>query len=112
MLRKELGDAAFFKILKSYATSPMYKYNSSRLSDFLEIARKISGKNIDWFANQWIYGAGYPVYDVKWEQNFDGLVNICIQQQTTDSSVDFFRSKIPLMLHGSNGEKTLFVLNN
>ena len=26
----------------------------------------VTGQNLDWFFKQWLYEAGYPKYDVKW----------------------------------------------
>jgi aminopeptidase N len=52
MLRWEVGDSAFFKILRSYYEN--YKYSNASTQDFIDIAIKVSGKNLEMFFNQWL----------------------------------------------------------
>ncbi len=112
MLRREMGDYLFFRLLKSYVSNPRIRYGNTTAKDFFALADIISGRSMDWFFKQWFYGRGYPVYSIKWQQTSDGLTDILVSQTTTDTSTKFFRCKIPLMMHGSHGEKTIFVLNN
>lgn len=112
MLRREIGDYLFFRLLKSYVSNPLIRYGNTSASDFFGLADKITGRNLEWFFNQWFYGRGYPVYNIKWQQSADELVDILVSQSPADSAAGFFRCKVPLMMHGSNGEKTIFVLNN
>ncbi|MCQ2251984.1 MAG: hypothetical protein MJZ61_00895, partial [Bacteroidales bacterium] len=111
-LRKELGDQVFFRCIKSYISNPLNKYKNTSIKDLFRAIRIISGRNLDWFTQQWIYGSGYPQYHIIWQQNYDGLIDMQINQTVSDTSVSFFRGKIPLMLHGYNGEKTYYVFNN
>ena len=67
---------------------------------------------MDWFYRQWILGTGFPIYKIEWQQMSDGLVNIKIHQNASDSSNNIFRVKIPLIFFGLNDEQTIFRLNN
>lgn len=109
-LRKELGDALFFKSVREYLQKMRYK--NASVEDFIETVRNVSGKNLDWFFAQWFYGSGYPVYEIKWQQESSVSLRVRVSQRTTDSLTSFFRSKIPLMVCGENGDKVFYRLNN
>ncbi|MBQ3656173.1 MAG: M1 family metallopeptidase [Bacteroidales bacterium] len=111
-LRKELGDVIFFNCIREYLKDSKLRYQNAEVEDFINIVRTVSGRNLDWFFAQWFYGSGYPVYEIKWQQESETVLNIRISQQTTDSLTPFFRSKIPLMVCGENGEKVFYRLNN
>ncbi|MBR4266272.1 MAG: M1 family metallopeptidase [Bacteroidales bacterium] len=112
MLRREIGDAAFFSAMKAYVNDFRLKYHNATAEDFFKIVNIISGKNMDWFYRQWILGTGFPIYKIEWQQMSDGLVNIKIHQNASDSSNNIFRVKIPLIFFGLNDEQTIFRLNN
>ena len=56
MLRWEVGDSSFFEILRTYYET--YKYSNASISDFKYVCEKVSGKNLDKFFEQWVYGKG------------------------------------------------------
>ncbi len=65
MLRREMGDSTFFKILKEYYQT--YKYKNASTADFENICEKISGKNLTNFFEQWVYkGKGIPELSYDW----------------------------------------------
>lgn len=62
MLRKYLGDDAFFTGLNDYLKTNEYQNGEAhqlRLS-----LEKVSGKDLNWFFNQWYYGSGHPKLSV------------------------------------------------
>ena len=68
MLRNYLGEDAFFKGLNTYLKSNAFKTGEAQqLRLALEDA---SGKDLNWFFNQWYYGAGHPVLaiDYQWDE--------------------------------------------
>ena len=56
MLRWEVGDSSFFKILRNYYEK--YKYSNASTQDFKNVCENVSGKNLDKFFDQWINGEG------------------------------------------------------
>jgi aminopeptidase N len=65
MLRNILGDQAFFAGLKKYLNDN--KFNTGE-ADQLRIAlEKVSGRDLNWFFDQWYFGSGNPVYDIKYD---------------------------------------------
>ncbi len=53
MLRYEVGDDNFSKILRTYYEN--FKYKNVETKDFITIAEKISGKNLKKFFDQWVF---------------------------------------------------------
>lgn len=64
MFRFIVGDKTFWKILKKYAKD--YAYATATTEDFQDLSEQVSGADLDWFFDQWIYQAGYPVYEFGW----------------------------------------------
>ncbi|MBB6130299.1 M1 family metallopeptidase [Mucilaginibacter lappiensis] len=67
MLRNYLGDAAFFKGLGIYLKTNAFKNGEAQQ---LRLAlEEASGLDLNWYFNQWYYGAGHPVLNIsyKWD---------------------------------------------
>jgi len=64
MLRKQLGDQAFFKGLRSYYND--HASANATTEDLRNALEKSSGKNLKQFFARWIYGAGHPRYELSW----------------------------------------------
>ena len=80
MLRKEVGDSSFFKILRQYFKQ--YKYGNASTYDFKSVCEKVSGKNLDQFFNEWVFkGKGIIELEYDWNtkqtgQNFSTIIHI------------------------------------
>jgi aminopeptidase N len=68
MLRNYLGDEAFFKGLGVYLKARSFK--SAEVQDLRLAMEEVSGKDLNWFFNQWYYGAGHPILDItyNWDE--------------------------------------------
>ncbi len=62
MLRGALGDPLFFNCLKTYATSNQFTYRHATTEDFRQVCESVSGQNLGYFFDQWIYDQYYPKY--------------------------------------------------
>lgn len=67
MLRNYLGDDAFFLGLKTYLTD--YKYQAAEVHHLRLVFEKITGKDLNWFFNQWYFGAGHPNLEITYDYN-------------------------------------------
>ena len=68
MLRNYLGAPAFFKGLNIYLKTNAFKNGEAQQ---LRLAlEEASGKDLNWFFNQWYYSAGHPLLDIsyKWDE--------------------------------------------
>ena len=59
-----LGSDAFWKAVQHYTKENQYKCVETQ--DLKKSIEDVTGQNLDWFFRQWLYEAGYPKYDVKW----------------------------------------------
>lgn len=59
MLRERIGDTAFFKLLPAW--TKLHKYGNANTADFVKLAEKISGQQLDDLFQTWIYTTGKPV---------------------------------------------------
>jgi aminopeptidase N len=57
-LRATVGDAVFFDILKSWATTK--KYESATTREFTALAERKSGSDLDALFHAWLYATGKP----------------------------------------------------
>ena len=85
MLRHLVGDDAFYKSLNKYLTDHKFS-NGSALK--LKLAfESITGKDLNWFFNQWYFGSGHPYvsitqqYDVNKKQVLVKLTQTQIQDK-------------------------------
>lgn len=58
MLRNYLGDDAFFAGLNDYLKTN--EYGTGEAQQLRLSLEKVSGKDLNWFFNQWYYGSGHP----------------------------------------------------
>jgi aminopeptidase N len=68
MLRHLVGEEIFWDIFLAYREA--FYMSTARTEDFKEICEKVSGRDLDWFFQQWIYTYGLPVYKVGWRRKF------------------------------------------
>ncbi len=58
MLRNYLGDEAFFAGMSDYLKT--YEYQNAEAHQLRLSFEKVSGKDLNWFFNQWYFGSGNP----------------------------------------------------
>ena len=95
MLRKTVGDAAFFKALNLYLTRNAYK--SAEIHDLRLVFEEVTGTDMNWFFNQWFLSSGHPVLDIQ--NAFDPErkeVSVTIKQNQDLSKTPLYR--IPLAI--------------
>ncbi|MBB5636830.1 aminopeptidase N [Pedobacter cryoconitis] len=68
MLRHYLGGPAFYKGLNIYLKTNAFK--TAEAQQLRLAMEEASGKDLNWFFDQWYYGAGHPLLDIsyKWEE--------------------------------------------
>ncbi len=87
MLRNYVGDDAYFKSLNNYLTTN--KFKAGEAGQMRLAFEEVTGRDMNWFWNQWFYGSGHPV--VKIDYNYDnGKAMVIIEQtQKTDKVFRF-----------------------
>ena len=77
MLRHIVGDSIFFQILRRYGEE--YAYSNATTYDFQRVCEEVSGKDLNWFFQEWVYDWGYPIYEYGWKSSKD-TVRVLIRQ--------------------------------
>ena len=92
MLRRELGEGPFWRAISTYAER---NAGGSVVTEDLRVAiEAATGRNLDWFLDQWVYHAGHPELAVSWSWDAKSKhvhVSVKQTQKTTDEMVDVFR---------------------
>jgi aminopeptidase N len=75
MLRRELGDAAFFKGLNLYLTQ--HAFQAVEAHDLRLAMERVSGRDLNWFFNQWFFAKGHP--ELKVEVDYSQPENLLLR---------------------------------
>ncbi|MBW6479191.1 MAG: T9SS type A sorting domain-containing protein, partial [Bacteroidales bacterium] len=89
LLRFELNDdGLFFQIMEDFLQT--FAHDVATGDDFRMTVDLNTGKNWEWFFNQWYYGEGYPIYELMWWQEDNNL--FIRSSQTTSTNFPLFFS--------------------
>ncbi|MEV5570076.1 M1 family metallopeptidase [Spirillospora sp. NPDC052269] len=58
LLREKIGDDRFFSLLRAWATT--HRYGNGNTAQFVALANKVSGQDLNPFFQTWIYSTGKP----------------------------------------------------
>ena len=105
MLRKQLGDDAFFRSLKHYLEAN--RLQNVVTADLVKAIEESTGTNVDPFFDQWIYGAGAPRFIVKSTYDVAGKrVSLNVKQtQKLEGRVGVFHVPVDIAITTAGGEK-------
>jgi aminopeptidase N len=90
MLRHQLGDAAFWKAMNHYTTANAY--GNVVTEDLRRAFEESTGRDYKAFFDQWVYGAGFPVFQVssRYDRPTGKVVVSATEVQPRDSLTGFF----------------------
>jgi hypothetical protein len=108
-LRFEMqSDTLFFNTLKNF--QQQYQNNVATTNDFKTIAENTSGKNLTDFFNQWVYGEGYPTYNITYYRpNNDSMLLLINETVSAPSVTPFFKGLLQLKITSLQGDTTILV---
>ncbi len=115
MLRGVLGDSTFFEVLYSYANDPQLAYGVATTEDFQRVAEEVSGKNLEYFFKEWIYGEDFPVYNIDWGYSRidNDLYRFRITiDQPSHKNPTFFTMPVQVQVTTTAGDTVLTFFNN
>lgn len=115
MLRGVLGEDVFLDALLDYASDPDFMYKNADTEDLQESFENSSGIDLDFFFDQWIYDAYYPIYQYNYMQTANNMLYLMIYQDQEDSLGyrPVFEMPISLTLNfQSGGDTSINIWNN
>lgn len=95
MLRFELGDDLFWKAIRHYVAK--HRGTSVTTPDFQRAIEEATGRNLDAFFDQWVYGAGHPELTVSyaWDEDAKQAKLTVKQTQSTEhKTAEVFRTPV------------------
>ncbi len=109
MLRGILGNSLFFKSLQTYLVHPNYSYNVAETEDFKNVCEEVSGIDLDYFFDEWIFGENFPNYALEWSYNYleNNKYNVQLTLlQETNSNPNYFTMPVQFLI-STNTKDTL-----
>ena len=64
MLRGEVGDGTFWKGMRTYYER--FRDRNASTADFAAVMEEVSGRELEWFFDQWLRRPGVPELEVEW----------------------------------------------
>jgi aminopeptidase N len=109
MLRRHLGDEAFFTTLNHYLKK--HAFQSVEVHDLRLAFEEVTGMDLNWYFNQWFLDSGHPIleYEVDYSQPDNLLLTISQRQDFTNTPLYKLPFKVSWYHQGKRYEKE-FVL--
>ena len=104
-----LGDSLFFNMCRTYLNK--HGNGNASTADLAQVCKEVSGKNLDYYFDQWIYGAGFPSYQIKWNYK-GGKLFVKLTQSNAQDANNVFNLSLPLLIRRAGASDTLVYLNN
>ncbi|MCH7763678.1 MAG: M1 family metallopeptidase [Candidatus Marinimicrobia bacterium] len=97
MIRRYLGDDAFFRALKHYTQT--HAAGNVETTDLKKAIEVITGKNLDWFFEQWVYKSGVPDINASYRYNrHSKIVSVTLKQTQDLEETSLFKLPITVVI--------------
>lgn len=104
MLRYVVGDSVYQRCVSNYLKKHAYANVSNH--DFQFTLMETAGINLDWFFDEWVYRAGVPNYEVKYEREKDRVAFVVNQTHKTDELTCYFKMPVVFEVHFKDGSSS------
>ena len=99
MLRRLIGDRAFFDGLRAYYRQ--HRLGNATTADLRAALEQTSGRPLDWFFQQWLYAPGYPKLRPRWRWDARQREVIVSIEQTQPATWPTFRLPLTIAIDGT-----------
>jgi aminopeptidase N len=107
MLRYKVGKNTFLEILREYYRE--YKYSNASTDDFIRICKKVSGKDLKKFFEQWLTGEGGIEVEYKWDtQKHGNIYSTVLLVEQKQSGYDEYHFPLDVKVEYKNNEQDNF----
>ncbi len=108
MLRYELGEDNFWSALRLYGER--HARGSVETRDLIRAIEEATGRNLDWFFDQWVDSPGHPELEGAWEWDADKKVGtLRLEQRQCSDRPHRFTTRVCFEVEGEPHEKTVDV---
>lgn len=106
MLRKYVGDDAFFKSLEVYLKRKQFE--TAEISDVRTAFETVTGEDLNWFFDQWFMTAGHPSIKLTQEYNrARGILKLDIRQTQDTLATTVYRLPLKIDIWEGGTKKTI-----
>lgn len=111
MLRKYVGDEAFFASLKLYLTK--HQYTAVEIHQLRLAFEEITGEDLNWFFNQWFLSSGHPLLIMSYDYS-DSLkqVEVSISQSQDFETTPLYKLPIEIDIYADGKVKRHSVISD
>lgn len=118
MLRGVVGDSVFFNIVRTYFEK--FKYKTADTRDFKNVCEQVSGTDLTYFFNQWIFdGSGRPEYKYSWksddfmDQKNSGFYTMRLNlRQTQEDDIEVYKMPVKVIVRTDKGDEEFSFFND
>ncbi len=108
MLRHVVGDENFFDILQMWA-SGSHAYDVVTTDDFKHLCEQVSGMDLTFFFEEWIYGEYYPDYNFNWTvATVSGQYHLAVDIEQIQTH-QLFTMPVDITVTTASGDRTFVV---
>ncbi|MBK7873371.1 MAG: HEAT repeat domain-containing protein [Saprospiraceae bacterium] len=104
MLRDYLGEPMFKRVLYHFLSK--HAYQAVDTHDFMKSVLEVTGQNLDWFFDEWIFSAGHPILDIHYEWKDQQIVLNITQTQDTTQYIPIFKMPVKIAITTEKGTET------
>lgn len=108
-LRFELGDSLFFKGLKTFQSQ--FSFATAGINDLKVSLENSSGLPLGDFFDQWIYGAGHPIFSAEYFSN-GNFIFLKINHSTSSPVTPLYKTPLEINCKSLSGDTTIKVYVN
>jgi len=106
MMRWILGDKPFRKTISHFLHK--HAYGPADTHDFIIAIKEMTGRNLEWFFEQWFLSPGHPVFDVSyhWDESNKKVKLKIVQTQDTSGRIPVFKTPVVIAVVTGEGKKS------
>jgi len=104
MLRFILGDEPFFRTLQHFLHK--HEFQPVDTQDFMLAVKEVTGQNMDWFFEQWLYKPGHPFFEISYtyDDNAKKVKLKVIQTQDKWERVPIYKTPVIIGITTPDGK--------
>ncbi|MDR2920560.1 MAG: T9SS type A sorting domain-containing protein [Tannerella sp.] len=108
-LKNYLGEDVFFEAIRNFLKEKQFGFVTTE--DLKQSLMNFTGVDLTEFFNDWIYGEGYPVFDLAVVSNAVNDIILKVDQSQTHPSVSFFETPFKVEFIGDNNQSEIKEFN-
>lgn len=105
-LRFVLGDSLFFLGLKEFQQN--FSFSTASILDLKLSLETSTGKNLNDYFSQWLFGEGYPVFSAEYASDGNNLF-LKITHITSSPNTTLFKTPLEIKCSSTSGDTTIIV---